>query len=126
MKVLWQEGEATASQIYTQVDSLGMTAKDLDLMLENMAARGWLDRKLISPQNEFTAFGMLKVEMSRKNAKNREYNYKPAVKRRDMFTFFEASVFSRRLRRAPGDDLIAAHLRKLIAILAADEVSGKN
>ncbi|MCL4708721.1 hypothetical protein KJ068_26475 [bacterium] len=126
MKVLWKAGQATAAAIYAHVDSLGLTAKDLDLMLENMAARGWLERELISPQNEFTAFGVVTFEMSRKNAKNREYLYKPAVTRRDMLTFLDASAYSRRLRRAPGDDLITTHLRRMIAILASDDIRGNN
>lgn len=126
MKVLWREGRATAATIYAHVDSLGLTAQDLDLMLENMAARGWLERELISPQNEFTAFGVLRFEMSRKNAKNREYLYEPAVTRRDMLAFLDASAYSRRLRQAPGDDLITTHLRKMIAILALDDIRGNN
>lgn len=126
MKVLWKEGHTTAAEIYAHVDSLGLTAEDLDLMLENMVARGWLKRELISPQNEFTAFGVVKFEMSRKNAKNREYLYQPSVTRRDMLTFLDASAYSRRLRRAPGDDLITTHLRKMIAILATDEIHSSN
>lgn len=126
MKVLWKEGQATAAAIYAHVDSLGLSAKDLDLMLENMAARGWLERELISPQNEFTVFGVLTFEMSRKNAKNREYLYTPAVTRRDMLTFLDASAYSRRLRQAPGDDLITSHLRRMIAILASDDIRGNN
>lgn len=126
MKVLWKAGQATAAAIYAHVDGLGLTAKDLDLVLESMAARGWLERELISPQNEFTAFGVVTFEMSRKNAKNREYLYKPAVTRRDMLTFLDASAYSRRLRRAPGDDLITTHLRRMIAILASDDIRGNN
>lgn len=126
MKVLWQEGKATPAAIYARIDSLALTAKDLEVLLENLRARGWLTRTQILPQNEFTAFGILKFEMSRKNVKNREFLYQPVIHRKDMLAYLEASAYSRQVRQARGDDLVVAHLRHLMTILATEETAGKN
>lgn len=126
MKVLWQEGKATPAAIYARVDSLALTVKDLEVLLESLRARGWLTRAQVSPQNEFTAFGIVKFEMSRKNAKNREFLYQPVIHREDMLAYLDASAYSRQVRHAYGDDLVVAHLRQLMTILATEGTAGKN
>jgi hypothetical protein len=62
--------------------------------------------------------------MSPRNAKNREYRYRPRVSRQEMLSYLDAMAYSRRMRSAVGDTLIHDHVRKL-AILVVQE-AGEN
>ncbi|MDZ7314351.1 MAG: BlaI/MecI/CopY family transcriptional regulator, partial [candidate division KSB1 bacterium] len=77
MKVLWKKDAATTSEIYSHLDSIRLTAVDLQQVLDTMTERGLLERQLISPRHEFTIFSGLTIEMSGRNRKNREYIYHP-------------------------------------------------
>lgn len=119
LKVLWKENEATASGIYTHLDSMRLTAADLDEALTLMTERGLVERQQISPRNEFTVFGVAAIEMSARNRKNREFIYRPKISRQTMLTFLDATAFSYRLASASNHSLIDAHLHKLMNKLVA-------
>jgi predicted transcriptional regulator len=121
MKVLWQKQEATGSAIYAQIDSAKMTAVDLERVLDAMAERGLLERRLISPRNEFTILGAIPIEMSTKNRKNREYLYRPQVTRRTMLAFLDATAFSQQLASPTNHSTVVAYLHNLMSRLVTTE-----
>jgi predicted transcriptional regulator len=119
MNVLWKKHEATTGEIYAELDSAQLTAVDLQQMLATMTERGLLDREQISPRHEFSFFGVVAVEMSSQNRKNREYLYRPNVTRQSMLSYLDATAFSQRLVSPANHSLIVEHLRKLMSRLAA-------
>jgi predicted transcriptional regulator len=121
LKILWKENAATSSEIYAQLDSIRMTAADLQQALTIMTQRGLVARRQISPRNEFTLFGAATIEMSGINRKNREYLYRPKISRQTMLTFLDATAFSYRMVSANSHALIDEHLRKLINKLVVAE-----
>lgn len=121
MKVLWQQPEVTTSTIYAQLDSIQLTAVDLQRVLDAMAERGLLERRQISPRHEFTILGVIPIEMSAQNRKNREYLYRPQVSRQTMLTFLDATAFSQRLASPTNHSTIVAHLHKLMSRLVTAE-----
>jgi len=121
MNVLWKKNAATSAEIYADLDSVNLTALDLQQTLAVMADRGLLDRRQISPRHEFTILGAIPIEMSAKNRKNREYLYRPIVTRQTMLTFLDASAFSYRLVSANNHSMIAEHLRRLMSKLVVVE-----
>jgi hypothetical protein len=121
MNVLWKKDAVTSSEIYVNLDSINLTALDLQHTLANMADRGLLDRHQISPRHELSIFGVFTLEESSLNRKNREYLYRPKVTCQTMLSFLDATAFSRRLVATNGHSLIDAHLRKLMARLVVAE-----
>jgi predicted transcriptional regulator len=121
MKVLWQQSEATTSTIYAHLDSTQLTAVDLQRVLDAMTERGLLNRRLISPRNEFTILGVIPIEMSAQNRKNREFLYRPQVTRQTMLAFLDATAFAQRLASPTNHSTVAAHLHKLMSRLVATE-----
>ena len=119
MNVLWKKKEATTGEIYAGLDSAQLTAVDLQQTLATMTERGLLDREQISPSHEFSFFGVVAVEMSSQNRKNREYLYRPRVTRQTMFSYLDATAFSHRLLSPTNHSLIVEHLYKLMSRLAA-------
>jgi len=123
LKVLWTEQHATGAAIYARLDSLRLTASDVQAILNEMAERGLLQRQQISPRNEFTIatpFGAIPIEMSRQNRQNREYMYQPAVGRQAMWRFLDATLFSLQAQGASGPtDPVIQHLRDLLSLIAA-------
>ncbi|MCH7676146.1 BlaI/MecI/CopY family transcriptional regulator [candidate division KSB1 bacterium] len=94
LKVLWVESAATSSEIYAQLDStIRITSQDLQKILEQMADRGLLDRKKISPSHEFTFFGIAKIELSSKNRKNKLYLYWPLLRKGKLITYLDAKRY---------------------------------
>ncbi len=94
LKVLWVEGGATASEIYSKLDTgTVIFAEELQDVLANMVDRGFLDRKQLSPANEFSLFGIAKIELSSKNRKNKVYLYWPIVTREKLFTYLDAQRY---------------------------------
>jgi len=114
MNVLWEKNAATSVEIYANLDSVRLTAVDLQQTLAFMTARGLLDRRQISPRHEFTVLGAIPIEMSAKNRKNREYLYRPQVTRQTMLSFLDATAFSHRLVATNNHSLVLDHLRKLM------------
>jgi len=118
MNALWSARAATSSQIYSRLDSVAFTFKDLQNVLENMAVRGLVEREQISPKNEFTILGALAFETSRKNAKNREYVYRPRTSRKMFYTFLDALAFSSHSNLQRENLALHDHLSKLLTIVA--------
>jgi predicted transcriptional regulator len=119
MNALWKKREATTAEIYAELDSAQITVTDLQQTLATMAERGLLDREQISPRHEFTFFGVVAVEMSSLNRKNREYLYRPEITRQTMLTYLDATAFSHRLASPTNHSLIVENLHKLLSRLAA-------
>lgn len=94
LKILWVEKEATASDIYSKLDtSQVIFAEELRSILGQMVDRGFVDRKQISGSNEFSLFGIAQIELSSKNRKNKEYLYWPIVTKEHLFTYLDAKRF---------------------------------
>jgi predicted transcriptional regulator len=117
MNVLWEKNAATSVEIYANLDSVKLTAADLQHTLADMTDRGLLDRQQISPRHELTILGVFTIEESALNRKNREYLYRPKVARQTMLSFLDATAFSNRLASADNHSLILDHLRKLMTRL---------
>jgi len=121
MKVLWKKNTATSMEVYADLDSVNLTALDLQQTLAVMADRGLLDRQQISPRHEFTILGAIPIEISAKNRKNREHLYRPIVTRQTMLTFLDATAFSYRLVSATNHSMLVEHLRRLMSKLVVVE-----
>ncbi|MFQ5675675.1 MAG: BlaI/MecI/CopY family transcriptional regulator [bacterium] len=94
LKVLWAKSEANSSDIYAELDSLiHLTSEDLQIVLANMVDRGFLDRKKISPSDEFNLFGIVSIEKSSKNRKNQLYLYWPRVNKASLIKFLDSERF---------------------------------
>ncbi len=118
MNSLWAARAATSSEVYSHLDSVALTFKDLQTVLDNMVARGLVEREQISPKSEFTILGAFAIEMSRKNAKNREYVYRPRTSRRMFYTFVDALAFSRHSSLKSEDIALRDHLSRLLMLMA--------
>ncbi len=93
LEVLWAKEEVQDTTIYTCLDTtMNITMLDLNKLLEGMARKGFVSRKIVSPRNEFNVFGNL-IEMSPKNRRNRVYEYHTLVDRDLMRTFIDANAF---------------------------------
>ncbi|MDZ7359250.1 MAG: hypothetical protein ONB46_00795 [candidate division KSB1 bacterium] len=121
MNVLWKKNAATSMELYVDLDSVNLTALDLQQTLAVMTDRGLLDRQQISPRHEFTILGAIPIEISAKNRKNREFLYRPKVTRQTMLTFLDAMAFSHRLASANDHSIFVEHLRRLMNKLVVDE-----
>jgi len=94
LKVLWVDGSATASEIYAKLDTNTVIfSEELQEVLKKMVDRGFLDRKQLSPANEFGLFGLAKIELSSKNRKNKVFLYWPIVTRQKLFTYLDAQRY---------------------------------
>lgn len=120
MKILWREGEAASADIYAELDSTRLNYKEVNTVLENMVGRGLVERRQISPRNEFTILGTFAIEMSSLNAKNREYIYRPRAGRDLMLAYLDATAYTQQTARTPAAQMLQAHLRKLLSIIAQE------
>ncbi len=97
LNIIWREKRATDQSIYAGFDtSIKITATDLNKILKNLADRGLLKRKLVSPRNEFTFFGLTGesgIEMSPTNRRNRIYEYEPLISKDEMINFLNAVFY---------------------------------
>ncbi|MFQ6114268.1 MAG: hypothetical protein ACE5NG_09290, partial [bacterium] len=94
LKILWVKSAATPSEIYAQMDTLwSITSEDLNKVLEEMVARGFLARKKISASYGFNFFGITQFDLSSKNRKNKVYVYWPLVPKEKLITYLEAKRF---------------------------------
>ena len=94
LKVLWVEKSATAGEIYAKLDTNTIIfADELQRLLEEMVNKGFLDRKKISPSNEFNFFGLAQIELSAKNRKNKVYLYWPIITRESLVTYLDAKRY---------------------------------
>jgi len=93
LEILWVKEEVQDTTIYSCLDTtLNITMMDLNQLLAGMTKKGFVSRKIVSPRNEFNAFGVL-IEMSPKNRRNRVYEYRSLVNRNLMRTFIDANAF---------------------------------
>ena len=93
LEILWAKEAVQDTTIYSCLDTvMNITMMDLNNLLERMTNRGLVTRKIVSPRNEFNAFGIL-IEMSPKNRRNRVYEYHTLVDRNLMRTFIDANIF---------------------------------
>ncbi len=94
LKVLWEKGRATGPEIYKSLPKeTVITADMLWRELHRMASNGFLEEKIISPQNTMTIMtpvGGIPVEMSGKNRRNRVYAYTPKVDRETMLHYIDS------------------------------------
>jgi hypothetical protein len=94
LKVLWENRVASHSDIYAQIDtSWKITSKDLEAILEDMANRGFLDRKKISPSHEFSLFGLAAIEVSALNRKNQVHLYWSLAPKDKLITYLDAKRY---------------------------------
>jgi hypothetical protein len=94
LKVLWVQSAATPSDIYAQIDTLWpVTSEDIHRILEDMANRGFVARKKISPTHAFNLFGFAQIELSSLNRKNEIYLYWPLVPKEKLIAYLEAQRF---------------------------------
>jgi len=118
MATLYQKGKATQKDLYLELDrSIPMTAALFDKQLELLVEKGFVTRKKISPENLFgiaTPFGVIGIEMSRKNKLNPVYEYKNQVDREKLLAFLQSHEFllHERLKKAAPKD--TAMVQKLI------------
>lgn len=93
LEILWTKEEVQDTTIYSCLDTtLNITMMDLNRLLEGMTKKGFVSRRIVSPRNEFNAFGVL-IEMSPQNRRNRIYEYRTLVDRDLMRTFIDANYF---------------------------------
>jgi hypothetical protein len=93
LDILWAKEDVQDTTIYSCLDTvLNITMMDLNQLLEGMTRKGLVSRKIVSPRNEFNAFGVL-IEMSPTNRRNRIYEYHTLVDRELMQSFIDANNF---------------------------------
>ncbi len=96
LKELWTAGSATGPQLYQRMDpALVPSAEWLNALLEEMAARGLVRRRLISPQDVLTVttpLGSMEVERNELNRRNRVYQYWPTVSREAVLHYFQGAL----------------------------------
>jgi len=94
LKALWEKTAATPSDIYAQLDtSWKITSEDVTAILDDMANRGFLGSKKISPSHEFSLFGIAGIEMSPLNRKNKVFLYWPVVPKDKLITYLDAKRY---------------------------------
>ncbi len=93
---LWKHGSRTSLDLYASLDSsllAGVTAETFWRELHRMARRGFVEERIVSPQNLLlVGFGpfAIPVELSAKNRRNRIWLYRPLADRRDLIDYLEA------------------------------------
>jgi hypothetical protein len=93
LELLWVKDDVQDTTIYSCLDTtINIMMEDLNRLLEGMADKNLVSRKIVSPRNEFNAFGIL-IEMSPQNRRNRIYEYHTLVNREFMRTFIDANIF---------------------------------
>lgn len=124
LEVLWAKPDVQDTTIYSCLDTvLNLTMVDLNQLLEGMARKGLVSRKIVSPRNEFNAFGVL-IEMSPQNRRNRVYEYRALVDRELMRSFIDAHYYLfkrdsnivnlKRLEAAKHDSTLLPDLNRMI------------
>lgn len=126
LSLLWQNGTSTNLDLYAGLDSsisANLTAETFWNMLHDMARRGFVSEKLISPQ-QLLMVGVgpfsTPVEMSAKNRKNRLFEYDPLVQQDEMLAFLEAKNYlARQADATNGDAGMAMRTERLLMRLLA-------
>ena len=93
LEILWTKENVQDTTIYSCLDTtLNIMMMELNQLLNGMTRKGFVSRKIVSPRNEFNAFGVL-IEMSPLNRKNRVYEYHTLVDLELMRSFIDANAF---------------------------------
>ena len=124
LTTLWTAGKISGPQIYARLDtSVNITAEMLWNLLHKMARNGFVQEKIISPQNVFnivTPIGIFPVEVSGKNRRNRVYEYTPLVDRKELLEVLEARRYVLNTRSATTDAARQKQeIEKLIRLLVS-------
>ena len=94
---LWAEGERTDPELYSSLDSnVPITATGFNRILEDMVEKGFLTRKIVSPQKLMgimTPIGMTYVELSEMNLRNQVYEYKNVLTKEDVMNYLHGQLF---------------------------------
>ena len=94
---LWNEGEHTDPELYSSLDSnVPITATGFNRILENMVEKGFLTRKIVSPQKLMgivTPVGVAHVELSEMNKRNPIYQYKNILTKEDVMNYLHGQLF---------------------------------
>ena len=94
---LWAEGERTDPELYSSLDSnVPITATGFNRILEDMVEKGFLTRKIVSPQKLMgivTPEGMTYVELSEMNLRNQVYEYKDVLKKEDVMNYLHGQLY---------------------------------
>ena len=105
LSLLYKKKKATQLDIYSALDTtLPITAEVLNQNLNVLVKKGFLLQKKISPENNFSFFG-IPIEMSRKNRLNPIYLYQPIVSRTKIMTYLQSRLYllKEKLRSTPTD-----------------------
>ena len=127
LNVLWQKGSVTGPEIYQALPKETIiTAEMLWRELHRMASNGYVDEKIISPQNTMmimTPVGGFPVEMSGKNRRNRVYRYTPKIDKETMLHYIDSQRYLAADSTAPAlSQIRAKELQELLyKILMADK-----
>ena len=124
LEILWTKEDVQDTTIYSCLDTtLNIMMLELNQLLEGMTRKRFVSRKIVSPRNEFNAFGVL-IEMSPMNRRNRIYEYHTLVDRELMRSFIDANAFlfkqdssivnHKRLEAARNDSTLLKDLNKKI------------
>ncbi len=127
MALIFSRQKATQIDIYPQISiSLPITAELLDRELKFLVDKGFLTRKIISPQNILmitTPFFAIPLEMSAKNRRNKLFLYSPNLKKEKLISYLQSRLFllEEKLQKNPLDSSLykpeIKRIEKMIRIL---------
>jgi len=128
LNVIWQNRRATDVMIYASFDTcLKVTAEDLRKTLDGLVGKGLLEKKLVSPRDEFTFFGLTGdsgIEMNNTNRRNRVYEYTPLLCKEEMRDYLNAVLYQQKKAAqdstGKGQDLVFPDIQSLLDILYKD------
>jgi hypothetical protein len=118
MAALYKKGKATQKDLYLELDpAVPMTAEFFNGELDFLVQKGFMTRKKISPENIFgiaTPFGVIPIEMSRKNRLNPVYEYKSQVDQGKLLAFLQSHEFLLKERMRASASADSAGIRSLV------------
>lgn len=130
-KMIWEKSSATDLEIYAGLDSaINITAEDLRAELARLEQLNFLERKIVSPRNEFTIItplGSKAIEMSPTNRRNRIFEYQANIPKDQMLQFLNAALYQvthglKREFHSTLDSLsLVKDLERKILLLTAEE-----
>ncbi|HPG38635.1 MAG TPA: hypothetical protein PLP19_12350 [bacterium] len=128
LNVIWQNRQATDVMIYASFDTcLKVTAEDLRKILDGLVEKGLLEKKIVSPRDEFTFFGLTGdsgIEMNKTNRRNRVYEYTPLLGKEEMRDYLNAVLYQQKLAAqdstGKGQEPVFPDIQSLLDILYKD------
>ena len=127
LNIIWENEHATGREIYEGLDSTQLlTFLQLRENLQQMSKTGFLSEKIISPQNPFTfmtPLGDYSFEMSPKNKRNREYEYRPLVARQDMFNYLSSRLYLLNGEASPPQSEVEKLHELLLRMISSSQTS---